>query len=206
LITLVAVSMILHRQDWNHNERIIMRLVTYEIQTVLGPFQRVGIWQDDNTIVDANFAVAEYLRQTGDYEDVYREADHVAPTNMIDFITGGERTLHTVREALTYVHPPRQHGARGEQFAFSYNEVRLCAPLPRPRRIHDFMVVEEHVRNGLKSIPAEWYNMPVCYKGNPDAVIGPGDPVYWPRYTKKLDYELELCVILSTVGGRTIAQ
>ncbi len=158
-----------------------MRLVTYEVQTVLGPFRRVGVWRDDDTIVDANFVVTEYLRRTGHYEDIYKEADFLAPVEMISFITGGERTLQTVREALALILPTQeQRGARGEQFVFQREHVRLCAPIPRPRRIHDFMVVEEHVLNSLKNVPAEWYNMPVCYKGNPDAVIGPDETVRWP--------------------------
>jgi 2-keto-4-pentenoate hydratase/2-oxohepta-3-ene-1,7-dioic acid hydratase in catechol pathway len=178
-----------------------MRLVTYEIHTVLGPFRRVGVWRDDDTIIDANFVVAEYLRRTGYYEDVYSEADFLAPTEMIRFIAGGERTLQTVRQALALIAPaPEMQGARGERLAFPRTQVHLRAPLPRPRRIHDFMVVEEHVLNSLKNIPSEWYNMPVCYKGNPDAIIGPDDPVPWPRYTQKLDYELEQCAIIGRRG------
>lgn len=178
-----------------------MRLVTYEVQTVLGPFRRVGVWWNDETIVDANFIVAEYLRRTGHYEDVYREAEWLAPAEMISFIAGGEHTLQTVREALALIPPTQeQRGAKGEQIVFQREHVRLCAPIPRPRRIHDFMVVEEHVLNSLKNVPAEWYNMPVCYKGNPDAVIGPGETVRWPRYTQKLDYELEQCAIIGRRG------
>ncbi len=179
-----------------------MRLVTYEVQTVVGPFRRVGVWQDDETIVDANFLAAEYLRHRGNYEDTYREADYLVPVDMITFIAGGKRTLDTVREALALVHPTdEQRGARSERIVFQRGDVHLCAPLPRPRRIHDFMVVEEHVRNSLKSkIPDEWYTMPVCYKGNPDTVIGPDTTVRWPRYTQKLDYELELCAIIGRRG------
>src|SRR5579875_2215577 len=179
-----------------------MRLVTYEVQTVIGPFRRVGVWQDDGSIVDVNFLVAEHYRRTGEDNASYRAADYVAPSEMIAFISGGKRTLDTVREALALVRPSHEErGARGEQIVFLRDEVRLCAPLPRPRRIHDFMVVEEHVRNSFKgNVPGEWYNMPVCYKGNPDAVIGPGDAVRWPRYTEKLDYELEMCAIIGRQG------
>jgi 2-keto-4-pentenoate hydratase/2-oxohepta-3-ene-1,7-dioic acid hydratase in catechol pathway len=179
-----------------------MKLVTYEVQTVVGPFRRVGVWQDDETIVDANFLVAEYLRHRDKDEDTYREADYLVPVDMLTFIAGGTRTLDMVREALALVHPTaEQRGARNERMVFQRADVHLCAPLPRPRRIHDFMVVEEHVRNSFKSkIPDEWYTMPVCYKGNPDTVIGPDTPVRWPRYTQKLDYELELCAIIGRKG------
>jgi 2-keto-4-pentenoate hydratase/2-oxohepta-3-ene-1,7-dioic acid hydratase in catechol pathway len=179
-----------------------MRLVTYEVQTVIGPFRRVGLWQDDDTVVDVNFLAAEYFRHSGNYEDAYREADYLTPSEMISFIAGGKRTLDTVRETLSLLDSRNElRGAKGEQIIFQRDDIRLRAPLPRPRRIHDFMVVEEHVRNSLNSkVPDEWYNMPVCYKGNPDSIIGPDDTVRWPSYTEKLDYELELCAIIGRSG------
>jgi 2-keto-4-pentenoate hydratase/2-oxohepta-3-ene-1,7-dioic acid hydratase in catechol pathway len=75
-------------------------------------------------------------------------------------------------------------------------EVRLLAPLPRPNSIRDFMLVEEHVRNSLGSVPDEWYEIPVYWKGNCDAVLGPDDEVPWPHYTDKLDYELEVAAVI----------
>ena len=42
----------------------------------------------------------------------------------------------------------------------------------------------------------QWYEVPVFYFSNPVAVIGDGDPVWAPKESKALDYELELaCVI-----------
>jgi 2-keto-4-pentenoate hydratase/2-oxohepta-3-ene-1,7-dioic acid hydratase in catechol pathway len=75
-------------------------------------------------------------------------------------------------------------------------EVTLRAPLPRPNSMRDFMLVEEHVRNSLGDVPAEWYEIPVYWKGNCDAVFGPEDEVPWPSYTEKLDYELEVGAVI----------
>jgi len=49
-------------------------------------------------------------------------------------------------------------------------------------------------------MPDEWYDMPVYYKGNHQSIIGPGDPVAWPAFTEKFDYELELAVIIGRAG------
>jgi 2-keto-4-pentenoate hydratase/2-oxohepta-3-ene-1,7-dioic acid hydratase in catechol pathway len=75
-------------------------------------------------------------------------------------------------------------------------EVTLRAPLPRPNSMRDFMLVEEHVRNSLGDVPPEWYEIPVYWKGNCDAVFGPEDEVPWPAYTEKLDYELEVGAVI----------
>jgi 2-keto-4-pentenoate hydratase/2-oxohepta-3-ene-1,7-dioic acid hydratase in catechol pathway len=81
-------------------------------------------------------------------------------------------------------------------------EVTLRAPLPRPNSMRDFMLVEEHVRNSLGHVPAEWYEIPVYWKGNCDAVFGPDDEVPWPAYTEKLDYELEVGAVIGRRASR----
>ena len=73
-------------------------------------------------------------------------------------------------------------------------------PLPPVRSLRDFYAFEQHVKTcrahrGLDMIPA-WYEVPVFYFSNPDAVIGDGDPVWAPKGSSALDYELEIaCVI-----------
>jgi len=88
--------------------------------------------------------------------------------------------------------------------------VRLCAPLPRPPQIRDFLCFEEHLRNSFDraarmtgrtfEIPAVWYEQPIYYKGNRFSVIGPGDDIRWPNYAEVLDYELELACVVGKTG------
>jgi fumarylacetoacetate (FAA) hydrolase len=85
------------------------------------------------------------------------------------------------------------------------NSVRL--PVPRPRTIRDFYAFEAHVkaaraRRGLEMIP-EWYDMPVFYFSNPNAVYHHDDTIPYPRATQALDFELEVAVVLGR-GGRDI--
>lgn len=84
---------------------------------------------------------------------------------------------------------------------------RLLAPL-RPRSLRDFLAFRGHMENALtrlgRSIPEEWFTVPVYYKGLPDTVIGPDQDIPWPGYTEKLDHELELAAIVGT-PGRDIA-
>ena len=48
---------------------------------------------------------------------------------------------------------------------------------------------------GLK-IPPEWYDRPIAFKGNATSLIGHDEPLRWPQYTQKLDYELELAAVV----------
>lgn len=178
-----------------------MKLVTFEVKTAIGPMRRVGVWLEDGRIADANLVVADYLWSEGTSLYVDEDARHRAPARMIDFIRQGQPALDLVRHALDHVlSEGKAVGVREEVLVHGAGTVKLLPPIPRPRRVHDFMVVEEHVFNSMKTVPPEWYNMPVCYKGNPDAIIGPGDTVRWPRYTEQLDYELELCAIIGRPG------
>jgi 2-keto-4-pentenoate hydratase/2-oxohepta-3-ene-1,7-dioic acid hydratase in catechol pathway len=60
------------------------------------------------------------------------------------------------------------------------------------------------VANGAKRrnepINEAWYKMPVYYKGNPTTLIGHEEPVTWPHYTRRFDYELEMACIIGKKG------
>ena len=100
------------------------------------------------------------------------------------------------------------------------NSVKLLAPIPRPPRIRDFLCFELHVRQsranrylfGMGSerldpakveIAKVWYERPVYYKGNPFSVVGPEAEVHWPSYSRIIDYELEIGVVIGR-GGKNI--
>ncbi len=96
---------------------------------------------------------------------------------------------------------PARTGAAGTPLA----EVRLLAPL-EPASIRDFVAFEEHVEGvsagveGTSHVAPEWYEAPTFYFTNPHTVLGPGEPVT-PPVTERLDFELELAVVIGAVEG-----
>jgi len=95
--------------------------------------------------------------------------------------------------------------------------LRLCAPLPEPRQMRDFVCFEKHIRQARANrylfgdgtarvdpatVPLSkvWYEQPVCYKCNRFSVVGPETEIIWPRYTAMLDYELEIGTIIGRRG------
>ncbi|MCS7014056.1 MAG: fumarylacetoacetate hydrolase family protein [Chloroherpetonaceae bacterium] len=88
--------------------------------------------------------------------------------------------------------------------ALSFDEVEFLACVPRPRSIRDFYAFEAHVRNARQKrgleVPPEWYEFPVFYFSNHQAVIGPFEPLRKPRWTAMLDYELELACVIGKNG------
>ncbi len=73
-------------------------------------------------------------------------------------------------------------------------------PLPPVASVRDFYAFERHVQTcrahrGLGMVP-QWYEVPVFYFSNPVAIVGDGEPVWAPKGSEALDYELELACII----------
>jgi fumarylacetoacetate (FAA) hydrolase len=71
--------------------------------------------------------------------------------------------------------------------------------------LRDSYCFEEHVRNararrGLEVAP-EWYEGPVFYFSNPNALVGHGEDVVAPLGGQWLDYELEVAAVIGKQGS-----
>lgn len=80
----------------------------------------------------------------------------------------------------------------------------LLAPVPRPGSCRDAYAFRQHVetsrRNrGLGMIP-EFDQIPVFYFTNHRAIYGPGNVYCMPAHFDKLDFELEVAVVLNKQG------
>ncbi len=104
---------------------------------------------------------------------------------------------------------------------------RLLAPLPCPPQLRDFMCFEKHVIQAFGASfrmkatraaseaetaaliaqadafrpPPVWYERPLYYKANRFSISGPGDTIRWPAYSRIMDYECELAVVIGTGGA-----
>jgi fumarylacetoacetate (FAA) hydrolase len=90
------------------------------------------------------------------------------------------------------------------EFALPLEKATLLAPLPSPRSFRDFYAFEEHVKTaranrGADMVP-EWYDFPVFYFSNHNAVSGPDAAIERPPYTQRLDYELEIAIVIGKEG------
>ncbi len=75
-------------------------------------------------------------------------------------------------------------------------------PILAPPTFRDFYAFERHVGTMWKrrdmEIPEAWYRIPVFYFSNVSELRGPGDPVWAPRGSNELDYELEVAALIDT--------
>jgi len=82
-------------------------------------------------------------------------------------------------------------------------EVKFLSPL-KPTTLRDAYAFEQHVKTANKNrgrdVPEEWYQFPVFYFTNPNAIFGHDDEIPYPPYTHAMDYELEIAVVIGKAG------
>lgn len=114
------------------------------------------------------------------------------PTDMLTFIDNHEEFFSIIR-TLGDV-PPH----------YRLSEIQLLAPLPNPRSFRDYIGFEMHMQNASRSfghkIGPAWYDMPIFYFTNHQAIYGPDDEIKRPTKETKMDIELELACIIGKKG------
>jgi len=80
---------------------------------------------------------------------------------------------------------------------FKLSDVRLRAPIIPKKIFHTAGNYAEHGEEGKKANWVAEIHPWIMFFQNPDAIIGPDDPVIYPEHlTKELDYELEFCMVI----------
>jgi 2-keto-4-pentenoate hydratase/2-oxohepta-3-ene-1,7-dioic acid hydratase in catechol pathway len=185
-----------------------MKLATF-VRTEASAPSLGALLPDGQTLLD----LAAAADRAGMATDHLRDA--------IAYLDGGARAREQA-DALV------QSAARSAfaEAAVKLRDVRLLAPVPRPRSLRDCLAFEQHYIGAMRTVakwkfsplagadralarvlgrgflrpPRVWYERPIYYKGNPASVVGHDADVLWPSFTSKLDFELELAVVIGRTG------
>lgn len=149
-----------------------MKLVTFKNKN---EETRIG-WLKDDGIVDM------------------QATDSRLPNDMLTFIENHEAYFKIIKDNDLENTPPQYKDA----------DVQLLAPLLNPRSVRDYIGFEQHMLNASKSfghkVGEAWYEMPIFYFTNHQAVYGPDDEIKRPEKEIKMDLELEIAVIIGKKG------
>lgn len=128
------------------------------------------------------------------------------PHRLLDYLREGswQQNIEQWSSALEGWGEKQWERARRERGVYPMNQVQLSAPLPVPSSFRDFYAFEQHVqtaraRRGLEMIE-EWYQLPVFYFSNHQAISGPQEEVQFPINSKKWDFELEVGIVIGKEG------
>ena len=91
-----------------------------------------------------------------------------------------------------------------DEAIFPGTDLVFGPPILRPPSLRDFYAFERHVKTMWErrggTVPEAWYRLPIFYFGNVSEIRGPSDPVWAPRGSEELDYELEVGALVDTPG------
>lgn len=103
-----------------------------------------------------------------------------------------------------------QNGRLNTAFAIPANQVSLMAPVPFPSSCRDGYAFRQHVeaarRNrGVEMIP-QFDEYPIFYFTNHHSIQGPGPIRCMPDHFQKLDFELEVAIVIARHGRNIRAE
>ncbi|MBF6989549.1 fumarylacetoacetate hydrolase family protein [Cupriavidus sp. IK-TO18] len=160
-----------------------MRLVTYRSEVTAAA--RLGALVDGNIVDLARFGAAVGV-------DI--------PSTMLEFIDLGPEAVRSTSALLNEYRGKLPFGV-----AFPASNVKLLAPIPRPRKNIWGIGLNyvEHVAESSRSLDTskELPKEPVIFSKPPTTVIGPGDAIeHNKEITQQMDWEVELAVVIGTRG------
>lgn len=136
---------------------------------------------------------AGWLTDTG-VVDMNKLSNGQLPADMLSFIDNHEAFFNLIR----------QNSWQDAAPTHALSDVTLLAPLPNPRSFRDYISFEQHLKNASSKfghqVAPEWYEMPIFYFTNHQAIYGPNADVARPPKETRLDYELEMACVLGKSG------
>jgi acylpyruvate hydrolase len=164
----------------------------------------LGIPLEENFILNLNPAAALYLKEVEKEKKPYPPAAKLIPADMSAFLKQGEEAMRLARLTVDFIVPSwlqkkkrALKGLRKESLVFPLSEVVRKAPVPRPGKIIAMgLNFHDHARENRVPVP----EFPVAFLKTTTALVGPDEPVLYPRSTRELDYEIELAIVIGKKG------
>lgn len=151
-----------------------MKLVSY----CIGGDALIGLVHGDQ-VVDVRRAVARRLASQG-HPSPSREADVLVPNDLVELLNKGSMPLTDLVDEDLFD-------------AMSIDSVKLLPPLPRPGKI---IGVGRNYGAHAAEAGLELQEQPRLFVKLATAVAGPNDPIRKPALVRKLDWEVELAVVV----------
>ncbi len=123
--------------------------------------------------------------------------DELIPDTMNAFLQEGEEMMVRAKRINEEIKSGKSN-AKAEIF------FELLAPVPHPPSCRDGYAFRQHVaaarRNRRVDMIAEFDHYPIFYFTNHNAIQGPGDIECMPDHFQKLDFELEVAIVIGKKG------
>ena len=179
-----------------------MKFARISVSSPDGPSARLVVAQPEKKrVVDLVTAKRIWLERKGATRAAaLRVAHAMFPSSLTAAIGLGDVLLDAANIAID---------AAADDAAMPLDNVRFL-PAADPPAMRDYTAFERHVHNMSKrfghNFPDAFLSLPPYYKGNPTSLIAHEDDVPWPHYTKVMDYELELGLVIGKAGRNVLPE
>jgi 2-keto-4-pentenoate hydratase/2-oxohepta-3-ene-1,7-dioic acid hydratase in catechol pathway len=144
----------------------------------------IGV-QLENGILDIPDAASYFGRK-------YHVRGQNFPTTMMDLLQW-ESGIEVVRQIVTKY---EQTSLNERMMAYPLDSVTLEAPITRPGKI---IALGKNYLDHIKETGSETPAFPVIFAKWPSCVIGPNDSIPMPTISDKIDWEVELAIIIGKI-------
>lgn len=178
---------------------------------------RLGALNEDNSVIDLNYAYAAYKASKGAANPL-RKADAKVPSCLLAFIKEGDEGLEKAQKAIDHVKAGATEGPKGEKLVYKAGEYKLRAPLPSSgnkiamagANFYDHSIDAYKMLRGdtttleeLKAqVEAGEYRTWGFWKQS-SMVRDPDTETPYPSKTKRMDYEVELAAVIGKYAKDT---
>ena len=153
------------------------------------------------------------------YVDLPTLSEGMLPHAMIEFLQAGDAAMAKARTVLADVDAELKDAvaaelttASGERYAYAEDEITLLAPVPLPGKIvHTSCNFDSHLAELTTWNDPEWeshnwqdfhFEHPTGFLEAPSSVVPSGASVEVPVFTKQLDHEIEIAIIIGKEAYR----
>lgn len=133
------------------------------------------------------------------------------PTDMLAFLAGGDKMMARAASALD-----RAHAKLTPDISWSADQLSFLPAVPRPGKILHTSVNFSGHKKEVSSVQDEvwkaqdWskfhYLHPTGFLQAPSSTVGTNEKVIIPTFTKQLDYEIELAIVIGKIAKDVSAE
>jgi acylpyruvate hydrolase len=164
----------------------------------------VGVILGEDSVLNLHPAAALFLKEAEREKKPYRLASQLIPADMTAYLGQGVEAMNLARRTFDFIFPLWQRekkkafkGLRRETLIFSLSGIIRKPPVPRPGKIIAMgLNFYDHAQENKVPVP----EFPVAFLKTNTSLVGPDEPVPYPRSTKELDYEIELAIVIGKKG------
>ena len=142
----------------------------------------------------------------GVYVDLATLSEGLLPADMIEFLKGGDASMDQARRLLAEI------GDNAGEHGYTEEQITVQAPVPLPGKIvHTSCNFDAHLEELTTWKDPEWeshnwgdfhFEHPTGFLEAPSSVVPSGAGVEVPVFTRELDYEIEIAIIIGREAYR----